>query len=190
MKETSKQLMIQVKDAFTKLQAAMAAVEADVRAEQDIHELTDAALALRESFKFVHDLRADIMRTREVATRKACLMWARDARYANGDSIKTDYCTATPDVRIVPAVPTMKKDPETFSMMMQHMGIDSSLFTDLEDGEGRATQAVKPHWPGMIAYVNRLMAEGKPLPPGFDPEATHAQYKLNIRAKKGVHIED
>jgi hypothetical protein len=47
------------------------------------------------------------------------------------------------------------------------------------------SEAVRPHWPGMVSYLTGLMRQGRPLPPGIDPEKTYPRYKLRLRALKG-----
>lgn len=138
----------------------------------------DCAYVLNECYKFLDDSRKSIKNAKELAERVTCLILVTQG---NGGNVKTDYCTATPRASQIASIPKRSTNPVGYAALMNHLGIPRALWDREEEDE-----VVRPHWPGMVAYLSQQLAAGKPLPPGIDPDKTYAVYSLTIRAKKGV----
>lgn len=173
---------LKAQEAFTTLCPLLEQNVAQTKTERDIRQLADTAYAMREAYALLDRLRKDVKAIQDLAEKMACLLYTADATHSANDSIRTGYCTATPDVGLMASLPKKNKDPEGFAAMMQYMGIPDVLWnTPSEDDE-----AVRPHWPGMVSYLTKLMGEGRPLPPGLNPERTYPVYKLKIRKVKDI----
>lgn len=144
-------------------------------------DIVDLAYATNEMYKWADDVRKQLKQVHEIAERVACLILVTKGV---GESVKTEYCSASPHVKQMASVPSRKTKPEEFAKLMDHLGIPRQLWDVSDDDE-----VVRPHWPGLMAYLTRLGAEGKPLPPGVDPDKTYAVYSLLIRPRKGVLTE-
>lgn len=156
-------------------------------ASQTLEGLADIAYALRESEKYLQDIRKENTATAETAERLCCLRYLEDA--SNVEPIRTEYCTATPDMKTCAKVPNLKNDPKGYASMMQWLGIDPILWDqgEIETESGKEdTEVVSVHWPGFTALLGRLAANGLPLPDGIEVDATYHLYKLRIRKRKGV----
>lgn len=138
----------------------------------------DAAYALREIADMVDEVRKMANSTGELAQRFACIIAGATG---NPEPIRTEYCTATPDVKPIASVPRQSSDPEGYALLMEHLGIPRAMWDRGDD-----KSVVKPNWPGMMSYLAEQMKQGKPLPPGIDPDKTYSEYRLLIRKKKGV----
>jgi len=143
----------------------------------DIETHVDAAYALREISEF-----ADALRKKANATKQTAESLAIMINTANGsaDTIRTEYCTASTDVKTLVSIPTRSKKPEEFGKLMDWLGVPEPLHS----GGDRAV--VEPNWPGLIEHINKALAEGRPLPPGVDPNKTYSESKLIIKRRKGV----
>jgi hypothetical protein len=154
-----------------------AAQNARTKSDPRPTELADAAYALREIETFLEEARKKIKSEKEFAEHMACAVTTQV--YQTAEAIRTEYCTAKPDVKMVVTVPSRSKDPEKYAAMMEYLEVPRVLW---DSGEEHAV--VKAHWPGLVAHLDKLQAQGKPLPPGIDPNKTYPNYKLIIRGKK------
>lgn len=143
-------------------------------------ELADAAYALREAEAIVDEGRKKLRGLRELAERMCCMV---SAVSGDGECVRTPHCTAIPTVRTNVSVPTRKRDYEGWRALMRHLGVPDGLLGGPAESEHAA---IDVHWPGLMDLLSREAAEGKPLPPGVDPNKTVAAYSLTIRKKKGV----
>jgi hypothetical protein len=107
----------------------------------------------------------------------ACLVWVTKE---SDEPIRTEYVTASPDVKQMVSLPRRRSNPEGYATLMRYLGIAQELW----DVDEESHAAVSFHWPGMIDYVSTLLAQGKPLPPGVDPTSTYPVYKLGLRPKR------
>ena len=155
--------------------------------ELPIEELADAAYALRESEKYLEDTRKELKATAQTIERFCCLKYLTDA--SNTEPIRTEYCTATPDMQTCAKIPKRKDNPAAYEAMMKWLGIDPLLwdYGEIETENGiEDTEVVSVHWPGFTALLGRLAANGLPLPDGVEVDATYHLYKLRIRKRKAV----
>lgn len=142
-------------------------------------ELADYAYALRFAWRHIDDTRKDLKGLQELAEKLTCM---KCTLLDDGDTIKTAYVTATPDCKPIASLPKKSKDPEGYRALMLGLGIPEYVL----DEEDEERETFKPHFPGIVARLEKLMAEGKPLPPGIDVTKTYPKYSLELRPKKGV----
>lgn len=147
-------------------------LEAEVRALRDPKELADVTFAMRRSAEFAKDMIRRMKNVEELSEKMACAIYLAEDKPG---PIRTEYCCATPDVKMVSSLPSRKHDPAGYTQLMKFLGIDESLYTAPE-GE---KPAVETFYPGMVDLLTRLSAEGKPLPPGIDPSRVTAVYRLS-----------
>lgn len=141
-------------------------------------EHADAAYAFRETHKLIDDVRKRLEDLRKLSEKMACVIAAATF---DADTIRTDYCSATPDVKPIASVPSRSRQPEEYAKLMSWLGVPEGLWSTNDDHA-----PIKPHWPGVMEMLDREMRAGRPLPPGIDPNKTYNEYKLVIRGKKGV----
>jgi hypothetical protein len=168
--------------AYQKLRAAWEDVaRLEVHASQAIKkcaslvDLADAAYCCREIEKTADDIRKRTIELGEIAQRLACVI---EVASEEVEPIRTEYVTATPDVKLIASLPKRSTDPEGFAALMAHLGIPEHAW------QGGDHAPVQLHWKGLMERINRDSAEGKPLPPGVDPTKTYSEYKLCMRGGK------
>lgn len=144
----------------------------DLHNEVSLEELADMAFALKKISEIFDEIEKKTRNTYELAERLLCMMWAQ-----NGDSdpIRTPYCTITPRIRMAAQIP--KKGTPEYAELMKALGINEELQT---------SDAVRPHWPGLVDFVTELLTQGRPLPAGVDPHKTYPVYGVTIRQRKGI----
>lgn len=143
---------------------------------RNLERLADRCMAAKQSLNYVNDLRKELNLLQELAERLACLIWVQ---LEMTESIKTEHTTAIPNVKMMAAVPKKRTQPEAYAAFMDFLGVPKALYEGDED-------AVRPHWPGMVEYLSGLLAEGKPLPPGIEPDKTYPVYSLTCRKRMEV----
>jgi len=140
----------------------------------DLEDLADTAYALREIMRLFDDAEGECNAIYELVVRVACMLWAHGD---NDGPIRTKHVTASPDIKMMTAIPKASKDPEAYAEFMKALNIPEHLW---------ARDVVRPHWPGMLDFVSEKIASGEPLPGGLDPTKTYPIYKMGLRGKKGV----
>jgi hypothetical protein len=153
----------------------------------DILEIANVAYAIKQSLNLIESTRKDLNALHDQFCRLACVRWVQQVEMAMTDgtepedNIKTDFCTATPDIKQIAAIPTRKRDPEGFASLMRFLEIPESVWNVPEECE-----VVRPHFPGLVDMLSDRASKGLPLPAGIDPHKTYPQYKLVTRGLKGV----
>jgi len=173
--------------AYLKLQSVKAALPAAT-----LNQLCNIAYALRETTKYIEDLRKELIAIEKFAERLACMRFIQDGEKTvrKKENIKTEYCTCTPAVNICAAIPKADKSPDEYNALMNWLGIDPVLRDqgEIETDRGiEDTEVVRIHWPGFQCLLNRLNSQGIALPDGIEMDKTYTEYKLRIRKKKGVN---
>jgi hypothetical protein len=167
------------------LELHRASVELEVKLNAEMStcvEKTDAvdvAYAMRETWSLVHDVRKRVYVLQQRAEKLAVALNLADG---SAENIKTDYCTATPKIRTIVSIPRRSTDPENFGKLMAWLGVPK----DLWDKGDEEKEVLRPHWPGLIDHIADRLQEGKPMPPGVEPNKTYAEYSLVMRGKKGI----
>lgn len=167
-------------------------IRKSVNAELECEELADIAIFCREAESHLDDMRKEVKKTKELCEKLCCLRYLEDAtRMMKKEPIRTEYQTASPEMSTFARIPTIEKDPEGYTKLMTYLGIDRQLWDYgeiLTENGKEHTEVVKVNWPGFMALLTRLKAEGLPLPDGIDPNATYVEYKLRMK-KKGELIK-
>lgn len=171
----------ELREAHGRFKRIAEQIMASVDANMSREELADIAYAARESASLADENRKAWQMLTEKAQRTACILWLQDMTNA-GEPIRTEHCTATPDVRVAVRVPSRKKDPERYARLMQWLGVPEALYTAPE-GE---SPAVDLHYMGIVRTATDMLAEGKTLPPELNMGNTGQLYFLKIRGRKGV----
>lgn len=154
----------------------------------ELEELVDIAYACREISKFIESIDSEAKGLDKFVERIGCLKWLQ--MVDGPDQIRTEYATATPDMRTCAKIPSVKVDPVAYNKLMDYLGIDPILRDsgEIETEHGReSTEVVRVHWPGFQTLVNRLNREGYQLPEGVNPSANYTDYKFRIRGKMKIN---
>ena len=160
--------------------ALLAEVNNETRQNADAKQQTDAAYALREIAKLADDIRKCCEQERRIAERMACMLTIQSD--GTTQAIKTEYCTATQQVKTLVSIPKQSTDPEGFATLMRYLNVPEALWNDAVTNA--KYPAVQLHWPGLCELLSNHCAEGKPLPKGIDPNKTSADYTLTIRGRR------
>lgn len=153
----------------------------------DIKELCDVVYALKEALKFAEDIEREVQSLEQVSVKITCGMWVQ----LPGDPapIKTDYCTGSPDVKMIASCPSPKRDPANYDKLMQHLGVPRHLYEMGLGEEAEGKRVVDLFWPGLVDYVTNELTAGRPQPPGLDMTRTFPKYVMACRGRKGVDAE-
>lgn len=158
-------------------------------ARADNETRANIGFACREAYKFADDSRKLIEGAGDLAERMTCLDYLQTS--IDGEPIRTEYVTATPDMKVSASVPTIEKNPIGYQKLMDYLGIDPVLRDKgkvlTEEGE-EETEVIKVNWNGFTSLLSRLQQAGYPMPDGIDPSATYTTYRLRYRKKKGVPL--
>lgn len=136
------------------------------------YQLTDMVnfiYVMRELSKFADDLRKEADGIMHMFENMTCAVYTTQNTLG---PIRASLATGTPDLKLGVKIPNQRRDPEKFQKMMAYFGVSDSAVAD---------RLVKPYWPGICEHVSILAEEGKPLPPGIDPENTYPTYKVRIK---------
>jgi hypothetical protein len=157
---------------FEKLQLLRAAVNSmKNRGQASSAELADAVYALKTASALLNDARKDADKLLHELEIDCCKSWIAEG---TGDSIRTEYCSATPDYKEAPRVP--KAGTPEYAELLRHFGVpEDSPF--------------KPDWNLMIERVAQDASEGKPMPAGIDVSQTWTIFKVSTRKRRPV-LED
>lgn len=177
MREDMVAVYQRLRNVHAEVYATVSQVREQMKQVCDIDEHADVVYACHETMKYLDDIRTEINKLNDQCEKIACAIWVREG---TGETIRTSFCTVSPEVKIMASIPRKKTDPDSYNAFMRSLGVSDDVLRQPED-------VVRPHWPGLVEYVSRLAAAGKPLPPGVDPDKTYPVYTLHIRAKrKGV----
>ncbi len=180
MYTSAKLLYIKTQKLHKELYTHLIELRKDTEGEvcTDEVELTDASFCLRECISLLEDVRKELSKTSNQVKERACYIYAKKQMASlNGQPIRTVYCTATPDVKMYAPFP-IKKSKDGWDELMEYLGVSK---------ETADKELVRPHYNSMVALCTELTREGKPLPPGCNPDNKIPQYDLKMK-KTGVAI--
>lgn len=188
MPENAAALFIDAKavheSAFSKIEALKGEAY-----KADLPTLANMGYALRETEKYITDLRKDISSLRGLVALLFCRQFASDTANMTRENIKTEYCTCSPQPNIQAQIPTFDKSPAEYTKLMDYLGVDPMLRDQgsIETENGiEDTEVLRVHWPAFQSLMRRLAAAGVALPDGIDTEKTFTEFTLLIRRSKGV----
>lgn len=177
MYDPAKSLFTKSRKAHKEIYEELVRIKVFIKQCGRMEEQADVAYAANEAFKLLDDLRKEAQVIRELAEKIGTALWVK---VSNGDPIRTDYVTATPRVKMTATLPKKSKDPVAYATFMRFLKIPE----DIADAE-----VVRPHWPAVVELLSKLMEEGKPLPPGIDPDKMYPVYKMTLRGKAAPDAE-
>jgi len=178
MKISARELYKRVVSTHNMLHEMIVRINQELTQETEPKELADYAFALHKAAELADDTRKELTKSDNLAQRKACYECVVAGVHG---PIKTEYTTATLDIKTCVRIPRKSAEPEAYAKLMQYLGVPEDLYNCEEEKE-----ILRPHWPGLMELVSRLCAEGKPLPPGIDPDATFPEYRLKMRQSKHI----
>lgn len=173
MNEQIKQIFRTVEEAHMKAMQELLALEQSLP-EDNMVELADHVYALRESESLADALRIKIGAIKSTCEKLACLLYVVTPN-SGGTTIRTEFCTGKPDLKMGAQFPSMKRDKEGYLAVTDFLNVPREL---------AEKDVFRPHWPGFIELLSDLMTKGMPLPPGIDPNKTYPIYKLTVTRKK------
>lgn len=172
------EMFITIRDMHAKCHVLMGKLESLGKTCADPETITNIAFAMHKAHELVDDTRKKLVCSGELLQKIACAIATVSG---NVDAIKTAYVTATPDCKMSATLPKKSSDPEGYAALMEYLGVKEEYWK-AEDTD----ECIRVHFPGMCKLISKLAEEGRPLPPGIDPEKTFAIYRLLMRGKKGV----
>jgi hypothetical protein len=185
MLQIVKELYARTREAHSEIYTLLIAVQKlkQTPGAMTLEEFADAAYATDKAAKMLKDLEREMRLEHERIERLTCLIWTKlgDAAEKN---IKTPYVTATPDVKLMAALPTRKKNPEEFKKLMKYLKIPECHIGD-EDQKG----IIDLNFRAMIEWLSDRQAQGLPLPPGIEASTTYPVYKLLLLSKEDPDAE-
>ena len=134
-----------------------------------LKDMVNFIYVMREISKLADDLRKESDGVGHMLENVACALWVSQNETK---PIRASLATGTPDCKLAVKVPSRKTEPERFQQLMDFFGVPESAVE---------ARVIKPYWPGLCEHVSLLSEEGKPLPPGINPEDTYPTYKVRVK---------
>lgn len=144
----------------------------------DLNELVDWCYALKKCSERLDEMRKTLDKKVRLLESLVCVLWVKAD---NPDPIRTEYTTATPRIKMMSEAPSKKRDEEAYNKVLQYFGATQ---------EAIDTDALRPHWPGLVECCTRLAEQGKPFPAGIDPEKMYPIYSVMTRQIKNLFEEN
>lgn len=153
-------------------------MRSEVTKTVNLADLADTAFFAYKCAELVDDMRKELNKLNELASKMACLVHMKHLEGgAKDEPIRTPYCTATPECTMQVKLPTRKNDPEAFAKFMEYYKIPRELW-DTEE-----TEVFRPHWPGIQARISQDLAAGRPVPPGVNTATATGVFKMRFLTK-------
>lgn len=169
-----------IRDLHVRTYAHLMKIQDDLKAgKYTLVDMVNFLCIFRETSRLSDDIRKELDGSSGLMEKICCAMYITQC--SNGqmrpEPIRTGLATGTPVVRMGARLPSRRDEPEHFAALMKYLGVDDSAI---------ATDVVRPHWPGIVASLTQLAADGKPLPPGVDTSATYPVYTVTIRCCRAL----
>ena len=139
-----------------------------------VEDIVNFIYVMREISKLTNDLRKETDGISHMFENTACMLYTVAKKT---DPIRASLATGSPDVKLGVKIPNREREPEKFYALMNFFDVPSDAL------EKKVT---KPHWPGICEQVSIMAEEGKPLPPGLDPDDTYPTYRVTIRGLQDI----
>lgn len=160
--------------AHMALESKFVDLRALINSQATIIDQADADYAISKISELLDD---SAKKMRALLTLSEQLLTIRWVMTDCTEPVRTMYVTSSPKMTEMPKIPSQKKAPDAYNKLMSELGVPDQL---------TATDAVRPHWPGLCTLVETLAAEGKPLPESLQHAETYPVFKCTRRKKKGV----
>ncbi len=151
MKEVVRKVYAEARAAHERCYRQIMDAQRALVAEGDLRELGDAVFALKKSEDLLEDARKECGKLKSLVEKITCVRWLNQGDH---DPIRTEYCTASPDIKQTVSVPS--KDSPEYKALLTHFGIPEGA-------------PFAPHWPSLMKQVSANLAAGQPIPAGCDP---------------------
>lgn len=177
MLEALKELRAEVDAFHAKMYDKILSLRENQPELKDIPELADIGFQFKWFAQVFKDIGTESDKLSSLAQKIACMKWLGLPETSRPDVIVDpdgNYRAFT-DLTMSANIPSRSKDPEAYDAFMEWIGVPEPLI---------GTELVRVHWPTFKKTFTKLVSEGKPLPPGIDPEKTHAHYQLRYRDTK------
>lgn len=183
MKEEFRNLYREMHRFFSSFYADIENIKGATVNVVEMNEQADLSYVLREVGKLLDDLKKEVEKASKQATALACADWMKQVRDGefSSEKIKTEYVTATPDIKVGCSLPKLSTDPDNYYELMDFLGIPREV---------SEKDFIRIHWPNFVEFISKLQQEGRPIPPGIDKEKTFNFYKLEMRRRKGILEND
>lgn len=178
MLDSNKAFYRAVFNSLVEVQALIPDIRENLQNQAKLSEVADTAYTIRRAFDLMEEQLKQLRALKTLSEKILCMKWALGS---DGSSIKTEYCTATPEVNEMAKIPSQKNQPSDYCQFLADLGCPDELIK---------ADALRPHWPGLIELFKTRHAEGKPLPKGVDPSTTYPVYSVRFLKKKGVIEEE
>lgn len=157
--------------AFAELTHTLAELD-QAQKKFKLPDWADSAYALREVHDRLDRLRKEVNRRQEVVARILCLACPK----MGVTDVQTDYCTATPDVKMMAKAPRSPDDP-LYRKALTEMGVSESMVD---------TGLLKFNFKTLEDMTTRAMESGDQPPLGLPPTHTFPVYRVLVRKKKEI----
>lgn len=161
---------------FVKVRAMM-----NDRQKLPLEALSDLRYCCRLIMEQSDELRKESNVLGELLAKLSCAEWMV-ANVNNPDKplIRGEISVGSPDIKMSARVPHPSRDPEDFKQLALHLGFPDDM---------AVSGLFELRWPQMCDYVDKLQKDGRPLPPGIDPNKTYPNYVLLTRNNAAVDID-
>lgn len=166
MDNLDKSLYSEVIHAYSQVYADLKEIKSQEKSKED---LADTVFVLNQILKWIEEMRKEVDRVKRLSERLACLHWIREESL---EPIRTEYCTASPDIKTALKLPNI--DSEQYTALMTYLNIPA---------ESRAL--IRLSWKGVKDRISDSLANGKPLPKELQGE-TIDEFKLVVRKKREI----
>lgn len=137
-----------------------------------LDELADLAYVLRTLYDHVDESRKEIKRMQALVAKLFYVLWATDP--TSPETVKTKWCTCSPDPKTQAAVPSPDKEPERYALVMRELGIPEDIIK---------LGIIRVGWEEFGELLTARSRAGLPTLPGIDLAKTYTEHRLTIRKR-------
>lgn len=171
-------------ETYRKLHRMHAIVYAQVHKAKDAAptmtqgDRVDRAFILKRMAELFKDLEKETRLAVERLNTCTAMVYTKDSLESETieRSIHGKIAVGTPDSKLEFRMPSHSKEPEKYAALLEALGVPSDVVT---------AGALQPHFIGVQAYINALLAAGKNPPPGVKLEDAYPVYTVALRAQRG-----
>lgn len=176
--EQAKQIYLDVTEFSFAIREQISDLKASIGNLGVVEDVADVDFAINEAVKELDSARKELNALLRLSTQLVCLRWTMQATMTgNAEPVRTDYVTASPKVVDMPKIPSHKSEPEAYRKFCKSIGLSEEVVVN---------DLARPHWPGIVEYVELLAHEGKPIDilGGVDITQTYPVYSVTRRKGK------
>ena len=181
MKQKIKQLLnlieeyAKMKRIYLSCYGLLSTLRDELRAgKYELNDMVNVIHVMREISKLTNDLRKEADGIMHIFENATCVIYVS---LNETELIRASLATGSPNLKLGVKVPNRNNEPERFYKLMNFFKVPMSSFEE---------RVIKPHWPGICEQISILAEEGKPLPPGINPEDTYPTYTVRITSVRDI----